>query len=170
VTTNPDHLLEQAERLLASPRPGPPRQADLRRSISTAYYALFNFILRAVADEFVGAGRRSSARYALLYRSIDHRALREVCVESARQRASNRYAPYVPEGGFDPNILTVAAAVVELQSRRHAADYNPLTGFSAKDAELAVEAARRAVRRFGEADGEHRRMFLTLLLCPPRQG
>ena len=170
MTTNPDHLLDQAERLLSSSRPGPPRQADLRRSVSSAYYALFHFVLRALADEFVGASRRRSARYALLYRSVEHRALRELCLEATKQRPSSRYAPYVPEHGFGAHLLAFSATAVELQGRRLAADYSPLASFSAKDAKLAVGAARDAIQRFGTADEEQRRMYLTLLLCPPRQG
>lgn len=168
-TTNPDHLLDQAERLLAFPRPGPPRQADLRRAISNAYYGLFHFVSKAVADEFVGASRRRSARYALLYRSVDHRTLRDVSVEVQKERASNRYGPYVPRGGFDTNLVAFAEAAFWLQVQRHAADYSPLPTYTASDAKQAVRTARKAIRQFGEADEEHRRMFLTLLLCPPRQ-
>jgi len=54
-TLNPDHLFEQAERLVAPPPAGPPRQVDLRRAISAAYYGLFHFCLIAAADEFVDA-------------------------------------------------------------------------------------------------------------------
>lgn len=165
---NPDHLLDQAGRLLATPRPGPPRQADLRRAISNAYYGLFHFTLTAVADEFVGVAQRRSARYALVYRSVDHRTLRDVSLEATKPRASSRYAPYMPEGGFDTNLVVFSTAAKELQETRHAADYDPLLGFSTSEAKAAIGTARRAIRRFGEADGEHRKLFLTLLLCPPR--
>ena len=101
---NPDHLLDQAERLLTPTRPGFSRQADLRRAISNAYYALFHFVMRAVADEFVGARQRRSARYALVYRSIDHRALRDLSVEARKRQASQRYAAYVPKVGFEATL------------------------------------------------------------------
>jgi hypothetical protein len=39
---DPDHLLKQAQRLARPPRPGAPRQADLRRAVSSAYYAIFH--------------------------------------------------------------------------------------------------------------------------------
>jgi hypothetical protein len=38
---NPEHLLQQAERLIQPPPAGPPRQVDLRRAISGAYYDAF---------------------------------------------------------------------------------------------------------------------------------
>jgi hypothetical protein len=34
---NPDHLFEQADKLIATPAVGAPRQVDLRRGISSAY-------------------------------------------------------------------------------------------------------------------------------------
>lgn len=167
---NPDHLLDQAERLLTPTRPGFRRQADLKRAISTAYYALFHSVLRAVADEFVGAKQRNTARYALVYRSIEHRVLRELAVEARKQQASNRYAPYVPEGGFEPGLVEFSKAAKELREKRHAADYDPLARFSASDAEKAIATARDAMRLFRGAGEEQRKMYLALLLCPPRQG
>ena len=76
---NPEHLLAQARVLTAAPSAGPPRQVDVRRAISAAYYAVFHAILTAAADEFVGVGQRVKPNYALVYRSIDHRHLSAVC-------------------------------------------------------------------------------------------
>jgi hypothetical protein len=53
---NPDHLFDQAERLVATTAGGAPRQADLRRAVSSVYYGLFHAILTAAADLFVGRG------------------------------------------------------------------------------------------------------------------
>lgn len=167
---NPNHLLDQAERLLTPTRPGFSRQADLKRAISNAYYALFHFVLRAVADEFVGAGQRRSARYALIYRSIDHRTLRDLAVEAKKRQASQRFAAYVPKGGFEAKLVEFSESVSALRDKRHAADYDPLARFAAADARNAIDMARDAVRQFGEAGEEQRKMYLSLLLCPPRQG
>jgi hypothetical protein len=167
-TLNPDHLLEQAERLVAPPPAGPPRQVDLRRAISAAYYALFHFCLTAAADEFVGVTQRTASRYALVYRSIDHKALKDLCVEARKSMPPVRYAPYVPTGGFDANVQAFATAVIELQEKRHVADYNPQPRFRTSNARLAIGTARSAIRRFLAAGEEHRKAFLTLLICPPR--
>lgn len=167
---NPEHLLDQAARLLTPARPGFRRQADLKRAISNAYYAVFHSVLRAVADEFVGARQRRSARYALVYRSIDHRTLRELAAEARKQQASGKYAPYVPEGGFEPGLAKFSRIVRDLRDKRHAADYDPLARFTPSDAEKAIDTARDAMRLLREAGEEQRRMYLSLLLCPPRQG
>lgn len=159
---NPEHLFEQADKLLSS------RQVDLRRAISSAYYGLFHFCLTAAADEFVGVTQRATARYGLVYRSVDHRTLKDTCDETMKRAPSAKYAPYVPAGGFGPPIQDFSSVIVDLQHKRHRADYNPLLRFSNSDARLAVSMARGAIDRFKLANEDHRKVFLTLLVCPPR--
>jgi hypothetical protein len=165
---NSEHLIEQAENLIAAPRAGPPRQVDLRRAISSAYYGLFHYTLRCVADEFVGATQRSTPSYALVYRAVDHRAFRDLCAEVLKQRPSQKYTPYLPVVGLGPDIRTFAGFAIELQEKRHFADYSPLPRFRTSDAKLAIELARVGVQSFSRAPLESRKVFLALLLCPPR--
>ena len=165
---NPDHLFDQAEKLVAPPPAGPPRQVDLRRGISAAYYGLFHYCLTAVADEFVGVTQRATSRYALVYRSIDHKTLKELCMEAKKQTPPAKYVPDFPSGGFDPSIQAFSTAAIELQEKRHRADYNPQPRFRTSDANLAISTARSAVQRFQAANDEHRKLFLTLLISLPR--
>lgn len=165
---NPDHLFEQAEKLIAPSSAGPPRQVDLRRAISAAYYGLFHFCLAAAADEFVGVTQRATSRYTLVYRSIDHKTLKDLCAEAKKPTPPAKYLPYFPIGGLGSNIQAFATAAIELQEKRHLADYHPQPRFKTSDAKLAVSTARSAVRRFEAADEQHRKAFLTLLICPSR--
>jgi hypothetical protein len=168
VAIDPEHLFEQADRLAAPPPAGRPRQADLRRSISSAYYGLFHATLTAAADEVVGMTRRTTAQYSLVYRSVGHRALRELCLEVKKPILPSRYLRYEPRGGFGANIKAFAAAMAELQEKRHAADYDPLITVRSADALLAISMARTALGRFRAASATRRRAFLSLLLFPPR--
>jgi uncharacterized protein (UPF0332 family) len=161
---SPSHLFEQAEKLVAAPPAGPPRQVDLRRAISSAYYGVFHATLTAAADEFVGRTNRSDARYALIYRSIDHRMLKQVCSEAQKQLPSRPFVPYFPKSGLGPHIQAFAAAVINLQEKRNSADYDPLVRFSTADAKLLIEEARTALERFTNADQALRRAFLTFAL------
>jgi hypothetical protein len=165
---NPEHLFEQADRLIAPPPAGPPRQVDLRRAISSAYYGVFHAALTAAADEFVGKTKRTTKQYSLVYRSIDHKNLRDLCTELKKQNLPAKYARYQPANGFGRNIPEFAAAVLELQEKRHAADYDPAIRIKSSDAVLAVETARTALRRFGQASATRRKAFLGLLLFQPR--
>ena len=165
---NPDHFFDQASRLVVPLSSGPPRQVDLRRAISAAYYGVFHFTLAALADEFAGVSQRTNPRYALVYRSVDHRTLKDVCAEALKQTPSQRYGHYAPADGFGADIQSFAASVIELQEKRHRADYNPASRFRISDANLAIFTARSAVHDFVQAAAERQRTFLTLLLCPPR--
>lgn len=165
---NADHLIEQAERLILPPAAGPPRQVDVRRAISAAYYAVFHYILTAAADEFVGKTKRATKRYALVYRSIDHRALKDLCGEVKKQTLIAKYQRYAPPRGLGPNIQAFASALLELQEKRHAADYDPSNRVKTSDAQLAIATARSAIRRFAAASAVRRKTFLGLLAFAPR--
>jgi hypothetical protein len=79
-TFSPEHLFEQAEGLVAAPS-GRPREADVRRAISTAYCGLFHAIITAAADLYVGKTNRDTSRYGLVYRTVNHDWLRDLCKE-----------------------------------------------------------------------------------------
>jgi hypothetical protein len=164
---NPDHLFDQAERLIVSTA-GAPRQVDLRRAISAAYYAVFHVVATAVADQFVGAGRRNTPEYALAYRRIDHKVLKALCAEIKAGRLPSKYEDFVPANGFSSDLKTVAVAAVELQERRIDSDYNPLISVKTSDAEALVATARDAAARFGRLSRDERRTFLCLLVFQPR--
>ena len=163
---SPEHFFEQAERLAASTEI--PRQVDLRRAISSAYYGVFHAMLGAAADQFVGVTKRPTSHYALIYRSVDHGTLRNLCSEAQNQRLSPRIARHTPLNGFGPDIQAFAAAVLELQEKRLAADYDPLVRIRASDVFAAIGCAREALRRFRKASGPRRTAFLALLLFRPR--
>ncbi len=154
--------------MLRSSSAGPPRQADLRRALSSAYYALFHFLLTEAADEFVGVNRRGAKQYTLAYRSIDHRTLRDVSVEVRKSTPSSKYRAYVPADGLGSVIKDVAFGAIELQQTRNSADYDPAARFDRADVQFALDTARRSTGSFRSADRELRRTFLALLLFPPR--
>ena len=162
---NPEHFFDQADRLVSAPPSGRPRQIDLRRAVSAAYYGLFHFCMSAVADAFVGATRHATDRYALVYRGVDHRTLKDVCAEARKQTPSARYALYAPPSGFGADIQAFATAAIELQEQRIAADYDPQRRLRASDAKLLIATARNAIQRSERAGGEPR---ATLLAFPPR--
>lgn len=63
---DPDHLLDQAERLLApTVGAGPARPTDLCRAVSATYYAVFHAGLIAAADLFTGTAERGTLLYGL---------------------------------------------------------------------------------------------------------
>lgn len=165
---NLDHLLEQAERLIAQPPSRVSRQIDLRRAISSAYYSLFHAVLTAASDQIVGRTKRNSPQYTLVYRSIHHNAVRDLCNQVKRQRPNDRYARYVPSTDFSSELKVFAETFVDLQEKRHSADYDPNFRVRTAEALAAVVSARRAIKEFANAPVDLRQTFLVLLLFPPR--
>jgi hypothetical protein len=157
---NPDHLFEQAERLADPQSPGRRRQVDVRRAVSAAYYGLFHFTLAQLADLLMGASLRSTKVYSLAYRSVSHQRLREFCSEVRKATPPPRYNPYLPSEGFGADLKQFAGAAVELQQRRHDADYDPAERFLTTDARAAVDTARAARSRFLAASADQQRAFL----------
>lgn len=165
---NPDHLLEQAEQLILPPVAGAPRQADIRRAVSAAYYAVFHFVLTEVADEFVGVTKRSSTRYALVYRSVNHSALKKLCEKLSKSTASPDVLKHFPRSGLGPNLPLFANAVIELQEKRHLADYDPSQKLKISDGRRAIDSARGAMRRFRRFNAKRRQSFVALLCFSSR--
>jgi hypothetical protein len=155
-------------RLAASPSSGPPRQVDLRRAISDAYYGIFHATLAAAADQFVGASKRSTSRYVLVYRSISHGAIYEMCSEVRKPALSPSLARHSPPGGFGLNLRGYAEGVLELQAKRLSADYDPLKRYRRADSVAAITAAQVALTRFGNTPDAEREAFLALLVFKPR--
>lgn len=165
---NSDHLIDQAT-LLMNATPGrKPRQVNLRRAISAAYYAVFHRILTSAADEFVGKALRRDSRHALVYRSIDHSAARRVCEEASRPNLTPRYRKVVGVSGFESNIRAFSNIFLKLQNQRHEADYDPSQQFTSVDAMFSIYLAKSALEEFSACSAEGKKLFLTLMVFPPR--
>jgi hypothetical protein len=104
----------------------------------------------------------------LAYRSVDHKSLRLICENVAKPTLPAKYAPYEPKGGFGADLTAVATAVVELQEKRHLADYDPLFRVTMSDALLSIATGRRALQRFRGASPVPRNVFLSLIVFSPR--
>jgi hypothetical protein len=79
----PNDLLEQA-RHLANREPKRPKQASLRRAVSTAYYALFHLLSMETAKNW----RRPTERFTVA-RMLDHTPMVKVC--AAKRDELNEY-------------------------------------------------------------------------------
>jgi uncharacterized protein (UPF0332 family) len=151
-------LFEQADALVARGR-----QIDLRRAVSAAYYGLFHFTLTQAADMVVGSDDRSSARYSLVYRSIDHSRLRQL----STQLTNLQNLRLVPPGGFG-RVADFARIAGNLHELRNRADYDPSPEYTVDEATTAISMAREAIAWFQQGTNEQQQAFLTLLLFKPR--
>jgi hypothetical protein len=151
-----DDLLALADRLAkASPRR--PRQADLHKAVSAAYYALFHAIAKNAADCLVGTVRatRPDRAWVQTYRALDHGPAKAAC-EAAHNMP------------FPPEIKDCANVFVELQKERHDADYHPHHRLTRVDTLKLIEKARAAIAGLRGAPMNDRRAFAVHVLMKRR--
>lgn len=139
---NPQHLLERADRTNAGP--GRPRQVDLRRGVSDAYYAMFHSLTGAIA---VQALPNMPPDVAMAYRrTLRHGALRDVCERIAKSKNLPKPAVLSTLATQDADVRLVAQTFVDLQEERHLADYSHDERFDLVRLKDAISLATRAMR------------------------
>lgn len=136
--------------------------------MSNAYYALFHAAIAEAADDLVGRSHRPTPRYALAYRSAQHTSLRALCADIVKDTLPGKYSRYAPEQGFGADLKFFASTLVDLQDKRHLADYDPLFHVTKSDVDLAVRNARAALTHFRSANRALRKAFVSLVLFSPR--
>lgn len=163
---NPDHLLELADREINTPRPGAPRKVDLRRGVSTLYYAVFHELNRQIADAFWS---QNLAVWQIHYRVLGHREAKERCELLSRQvlRPSDQR---VLRGRtrFGDALRNVAQSFTDLQEARHSCDYDPQFQIDRQQANQYLAVARQAIANLRAADPNERFEFLAYLLLGRR--
>jgi hypothetical protein len=126
----PEHLLEQAKHLARRERTRP-RQASLRRAISTAYYALFHFLIRETLRQL--GPNLGQENYNRAYRWFDHGTMRSVAKAFSQEvvRIPNSKEVLIPAN--DSRIQFIAQHFADLQELRHLADYGSSAVFARPD-------------------------------------
>src|SRR5438132_3588850 len=122
-----DDLLSLA-RHLVDRNPAAPIEADLRRAVSTAYYALFHLLVHESTTKIVAP----AAMRPRVVRAFEHRDMRKVC-EDYSQPIDPRGQPVSQE------IQDISAAFVTLQQARHEADYNTEAALTYVQANSSVQ-------------------------------
>jgi hypothetical protein len=161
-----DHLMEQAEHLVAVDGSGRPRQANLRRAVSSAYYAPFHSLTDAATRQFVGtsADRIRLRRHAA--RAFQHKVMLDAAKAFAKGALDPRLAPALPSANVTADLQAVAYAFVRAQEERHAADYNLIAPLTRARAQHVVQQVRGAIARLPAATAtvEGQYFLLSLLI------
>ena len=126
-------------------------ESDLRRAVSTVYYALFHGLAGCCADEFGGRNMRGAPAWVRTYRALNHRRAEEAC----RGRDIRLYPL---------EIRDFAQLFVALQDKRHRADYDPAAAFYKTDVERLLVDARAILEEFENADRRERKSFAAFVL------
>jgi hypothetical protein len=137
VSELPEELLEQAKFLLTLP----PNQANLRRAVSTAYYALFHLLVRSTVLNW-----KEPVHQARLARIFEHERMKKVSGATIKSIG----AEIGPGDSHSIDVLSrteltkVAQSFIILQQARHNADYDLEKPLDPKDALGRVDLASSA--------------------------
>ena len=142
---------------------GRPNQDELRRAISTAYYALFDALASAAADLFVGssASARRNPAWVHTYRSLQHGFAKNQC---ARILAGQNYQQPQNIPILDQRILSFAEAFSTMQESRLDADYNPAGTYYRSLVQILIGSAEQALSGFMKAPRDDRRAFVAFVM------
>ncbi|HVY72223.1 MAG TPA: hypothetical protein VHH73_19980 [Verrucomicrobiae bacterium] len=152
-------LLGQA-RFLASQDQRRPKEANLRRAISAAYYALFHYLIEETTSLTIGTANNLDNLRQFAGRSFAHRKMKEACREFNKPVPKQILAPFWASLGVPNNadVKTIATNFIGLQEQRHAADYDLSQRFTRNDAGAAVIRAREAMNAWTRLKISHQEL------------
>lgn len=155
-----DDLLAQAQHLsrLEDRRP---KQSSLRRSTSTAYYALFHLLTEASAKNISRGNSRKLTNF--LQRKFEHKTMKAACKAMISAPSSTDQGLYT--NPISADLKTVADTFISLHALRETADYNLGETFTREDVLVNIEKAGNAFKAWKRAaDTPNAKIFLLLLL------
>jgi uncharacterized protein (UPF0332 family) len=131
-----DDLIAHAIFLSQLNLPDDPKQVDLRRAVSAAYYGLFHLLTTEAAQNWRHQSQRN--RFA---RMFDHGRMK-----TCSSKASSRPLPTDPaEILIASDLKLVADSFVTLQQARHTADYDNSKEWSRTQVWEAIAQAQNAM-------------------------
>ena len=145
---DPNELIATCRKLVPQSADPPPSEADLRRAVRAAYYAVFHTLAASNAELIAGQPQSGISVYAWerVYRRLDH------------GRARNNLRAVLnllsPAGEY------FARTFIELQNLRLEADYNPNAEIINSDTVNAIAQAETAIRNFPQLTQEERRFLV----------
>jgi uncharacterized protein (UPF0332 family) len=165
----PLELIASARRLIGGPARGRPRQTDLKRAASTAYYAMFHAACRLVANAFVGSSGQQQAQRAWsgqqqaqrawtqAYRGVDHGHVKDRCKNKS------------VIGRFPVPLQNFANTFVDLQILRHEADYDPNKIVTRSGVIAEIDRAEQAIKDLRAVSNPDLRAFAVWIVTKERK-
>ena len=137
-------LIAQARHLVGRNKTRP-KQVDLGRAVSAAYYAVFHALARQAAARAVGAAAPKAFSTAVM-RSFEHATMRSAADELAKPNPAAKLRPLLAGVTLTADARRVCQRFGELQTQRHLADYDLSSSLTKADAERLVDDAEDTLR------------------------
>jgi len=162
-------LLNQAESLAKLDQRGAPRQANLRRAVSSAYYALFHFLVDEVCCAIMGTQHSQQGyRYALA-RSFVHTTMKAACASFGSTQLPDTVVKSLPKNAGGKYIVPAAIKNIcqtfkELQFIRHQADYDLSERFLRSEVLVLIQEVEQKIQAFSAVPPSNDRQFFLVSL------
>lgn len=146
-----------------------PKQANLRRAVSAAYYAMFHSLVHEACCAIIGSQHSQSAYRHAIGRAFAHGAMSQACKSFGGGTLKGSVVKGLPRGpngkyGIAAAIQNVARTFGELQEKRHLADYDLSERFNRSDVLALIDDARDHMKSFAELpNSDEKRFFLACL-------
>jgi len=159
-------LLQQA-RELALRDPGKPRQVNLRRAVSAAYYALFHALIDEACRLMFGAGHEDAPYRHVLGRAFTHSTMKQACTAFSGGTLKAAVAKGLPATFAIPvEVGLLARAFFEAQDQRNLAEYDWSERFRRSEVLQFLIQIESALNTFlGLAPSRAKKFFLVCLLA-----
>lgn len=153
----PLDLIATARDLAGIPGGPLPRQTNLRRAVSTTYYALFHCLANNCADMLAGAdaSNRDELAWEQTYRALQHGTAARRCDSQGIAR-------------FPGEIKFLAAKFVDMKTKRESADYAAESDLTPAEVIADINDSEAAISQFRQAPARDRRGFAVYVLLPWR--
>ncbi|MYC29641.1 MAG: hypothetical protein F4X65_06065 [Chloroflexi bacterium] len=137
---------------------GRPSEANLRRSVSTAYYAAFHALSQSCADTLVGPYSEDSNEeyWVAAYRTLEHRQVKNKLNNGERMTR------------FSDQVRDFAKRLGDLQDSRHRADYDPEAVLEQDDVLQLLINTQAAIEGFNAVPERERRFLAVYLIATLR--
>jgi uncharacterized protein (UPF0332 family) len=155
------HLLDQARRTVTADA-ARPRSANLRRGISTAYYALFHHLSGSAGEMFAGAQDADWPLAAIVSRAATHADMKSASRAFLSSSPPALWQKVWAQLGIATNadLRIVAEAFVRLQQERHRADYDLSHSFTKQEALDLIQTAPEAIEAWDRLKRSQRQVCL----------
>ena len=157
-------LLAQAIQL-ATLDPKKPKQANLRRAVSAAYYAVFHFLVQNACRIMIGTQHSQAAFRHVLGRAYTHTNIKQACLSFSGGTLKSNVTKGLPKHFQIPvAIQELAATFLELQNIRHLADYDLTERFKRSDVIFRIERVGIRINSFDALPStDEKKFFLACL-------
>lgn len=159
-------LLADAYRL-ARLDPLRPKQGNLRRAVSSAYYSMFHFLVDHSCRSLLGSGNERRRYREIMARAFEHDVMVSVCKAFAGTTLPKAIHDRLPATfTIHRDLSNLALAFRQSQEKRHLADYDLTQRFSRDDVLALIREADQVIGKFANVGHlAETRFFLVSLLA-----